>query len=229
MKINKYDIIVIGAGHAGIEAANVCSKLGCKTALVTMSLKTIGAPSCNPSIGGTAKGHLVKELDALGGAIGLLADRAGIQFKTLNKSKGPAVWAPRCQIDKDLYPIYSLNYLLNLPNLTLVEETAYEIIIDEDKAIGILTLSNEKLFAKSVIFSPGTFLNGKMFTGDLITFGGRFGEKPSEHISNHLSKFGFEIGRLKTGTPPRVYADSIDFNKLEPNYGDELQIGRAHV
>ena len=162
---NKFDVIVVGGGHAGIEAAFVAANMGAKVALVTMNFHTIGRPSCNPSIGGTAKGHLVKEIDALGGAMGLLADRGGILFKMLNRSKGPAVWSPRTQIDKDLYPKYALELLLKQPNLTLINGTVDEIIVEKGKIAGIKTKSNEHLQAKAVILCAGTFLNGKMFTG----------------------------------------------------------------
>lgn len=218
---NKYDIIVIGAGHAGIEAAVAGAKLGCSVALITMDLNTMGKPSCNPSIGGTAKGHLVKEIDALGGAMGILADKAGIHFKMLNKSKGPAVWSPRCQIDKDLYPIFVKEYLGNIPNLELVEATAIEILIENHKIIGILTKTGETIHSQAVVFCPGTFLNGTMFTGQVTTYGGRVGEAPSEIFSNKLAEHGFEMGRLKTGTPPRVFADSIDYSQVETEPGDE--------
>lgn len=218
---NKYDIIVIGAGHAGIEAAVAGAKLGCSVALITMDLNTMGKPSCNPSIGGTAKGHLVKEIDALGGAMGILADKAGIHFKMLNKSKGPAVWSPRCQIDEDLYPIFVKEYLSNIPNLELVEATAIEILIENNKVIGILTKTGETIHAQAVVFCPGTFLNGTMFTGQVTTYGGRVGEAPSEIISNKLAEYGFEMGRLKTGTPPRIFADSIDYSQVETEPGDE--------
>jgi tRNA uridine 5-carboxymethylaminomethyl modification enzyme len=219
---NKFDIIVIGAGHAGIEASYVASKMGCKTALVTMNLKTMGMPSCNPSIGGSAKGHLVKEIDALGGAMGFLADKGGIQFKTLNKSKGPAIWSPRAQIDKDLYPIYVYQLLSKLENLSLIEAMAYDFILEENKVIGIKTIDNNEIFAKAVVFAPGTFLNGVLYTGDKIVKGGRFGENPSEHISNSLNNFGLEMGRLKTGTPPRVLDSSIDYTKVDRELGDEF-------
>jgi len=218
---NRFDIIVIGGGHAGIEASYVSAKMGLNTALVTMSAKTMGRPSCNPSIGGTAKGHIVKEIDALGGAMGILADAGGIQFKMLNKSKGPAVWSPRAQIDKDLYPLYVQRLLYKTKNLTIVEATAWEIIIKNGKVQGILTTDNEIIKASAVIFCPGTFLNGVMWTGEHWEKGGRYGEKPSEHISNKLKDYGFEVGRLKTGTPPRIHKDSIDYSKIDISYGDE--------
>lgn len=218
---NKFDVIVVGGGHAGIEASFVAANMGATVALVTMNLHTIGRPSCNPSIGGTAKGHLVKEIDALGGAMGVLADRGGLLFKMLNRSKGPAVWSPRTQIDKDLYPKYALELLLKQPNLTLIKDTVEEIIIENNKISGIKTKSNEYLKAKAVVLCAGTFLNGKMFTGLDVTYGGRYGEPASDRVSDLLAAYGLEKGRLKTGTPPRVHAKSIDFSKTELAGGDE--------
>lgn len=218
---NKYDIIVIGGGHAGIEAACAASRMGVKTALLTMSKYTIGKPSCNPSIGGTAKGHLVKEIDAFGGAMSFIADRAGLLFKMLNTSKGPAVWSPRAQIDKDLYPIYILDYLLKLKNLYIIEGTAEEILINSsDEVTGLVINNNVILYTSKIILCAGTFLNGKMFTGKDISYGGRHGEPAANKISDLLASFGLEKGRLKTGTPPRVHFDSIDFSKVELSGGD---------
>ncbi|MCX7880090.1 MAG: tRNA uridine-5-carboxymethylaminomethyl(34) synthesis enzyme MnmG [Ignavibacteria bacterium] len=219
-----FDIIVIGGGHAGIEASYVSSRMGCKVALLTMNKHTLGRPSCNPSIGGTAKGHLVKEIDALGGAMGILADRAGIHFKMLNRSKGYAVWSPRCQIDKDLYPIYALQLLSEQKNLTIIETTVKQILIDKDKVLGVETLGSEYLYANNVILCAGTFLNGVMWTGLKSTPGGRFNEPPTKYLSDLLSTYGLQTGRLKTGTPPRIWKDSIDFSKLEISPGDEPPI-----
>lgn len=219
--INKqFDVIVIGGGHAGIEASLAAHRIGCSVLLITMDLNRMGLPSCNPSIGGTAKGHLVKEIDALGGAMGYLADKAGIHFKMLNVSKGPAVWSPRCQIDIDTYPVYAKEYLENT-NIDLLEATVDEIIIDNHKVQGVLLSEGTKIEARAVVFTPGTFLNGKMFTGGDITFGGRYGEAPANTVSNNLINYGFEVGRLKTGTPPRVYADSIDYSKVTAEPGDD--------
>ncbi len=222
MAENRYDILVIGGGHAGIEAASVAARMGCKTALFTMSRHTIGKPSCNPSIGGTAKGHLVKEIDALGGLMGVLADRAGIQFKLLNKSKGPAVWSPRCQIDKNLYPVYAYHELYKTKNLDIIEVKVNEMLIENDRIAGIKTSNNEIIRAECVILAAGTFLNGVMHTGDVKTSGGRFGEPASDFLSDLLGKYGFDVGRLKTGTPPRIDNKSIDFNEVEISYGDEF-------
>lgn len=228
MKENKFDVIVVGAGHAGIEASFVASNMGVKTALLTMNIDNMGKPSCNPSIGGTAKGHLVKEIDALGGAMGLLADQAGVLFKMLNKSKGPAIWSPRTQIDKDLYPVYAGNLLRGCSNLEIIQGTAIEILIESDNVKGVVTNFGETLYAKAVILCAGTFLNGKMFTGTNTYYGGRFGEPASEKISDLLAEYGFEKGRLKTGTPPRIHFDSIDFTKVVPEGGDERPLPFSH-
>ncbi len=221
MTENRFDVIIIGGGHAGIEAAHAAALMGARTALLSMSLGTLGRPSCNPSIGGTAKGHLVKEIDALGGAMGLLADRAGIHFKMLNTSKGPAIWSPRAQIDKDLYPKYALSLLLRMERVTLVRGTAKEILIEKDKVKGIITDKGDTLFADAVILSAGTFLNGKMFTGGDVTYGGRVGEPAVSGLTEKLRSYGLVSGRLKTGTPPRISAESIDRGRTWLAPGDE--------
>jgi len=218
---NKFDVIVIGGGHAGIEAAVTTSGMGLQTLLLTMDLNALGRPSCNPSIGGTAKGHIVKEIDALGGFQGYFADLAGLHFKMLNKSKGPAVWSPRSQIDKDLYPIIVKQKLSNRQNLILANGTAKEIIINNNKAIGVITLHDENIFANAIILTAGTFLNGVMFTGFNTTEGGRADEPSSKNLSDMLMSFGLEAGRLKTGTPPRISKESIDFTKVRIESGDE--------
>lgn len=215
-----FDIIVIGAGHAGIEAALASARMGLKTLMLTMSFETMGRPSCNPSIGGSAKGHLVKEIDALGGEMGFLADKGGISFKMLNASKGPAVWSPRCQIDKDLYPYYVKETLFNTPNLYLHKGTAEEILIENDTVVGVLSDSGEHIKTKAVILCAGTFLKAVMHTGLDQTKGGRVNEATADKISDMLNYYGFERGRLKTGTPPRIDMDSIDFSKVSPSYSD---------
>ncbi len=217
---NRYNITIIGGGHSGIEASAIASKMGMKTLLITMGKQTIGRPSCNPSIGGTAKGHLVKEIDALGGAMGLLADRGGIQFKLLNTSKGPAVRSPRAQIDKDYYPIVALNFLETLENLTIIESKVWEILIENYKVKGVELSEGTRIYSDAVILTSGTFLNGLMWVGMESTKGGRFGEPPSDNLSDKLKEIGFEVGRLKTGTPPRVHKDSIDYTKLALHPGD---------
>lgn len=217
---NAYNVVVIGGGHAGIEAACAAAKTGCSVALITMDTNKIGMASCNPSIGGTAKGHIVREIDALGGAMGQLADKAGIHFKMLNRSKGPAVWSPRCQIDKDLYPVYAYDYLEKHKNITVIEETAIEIIVDNYTVRGVRLMHDDIIAALAVVFCPGTFLNGVMYTGMKKTRGGRYGESPSDMISQGLQSMGFKVGRLKTGTPPRISAKSVDFSQLEAEEGD---------
>jgi len=216
-----YDIIVIGGGHAGIEAASAGARMGCSVALISMDKYTLGRMSCNPAIGGTAKGHLVREIDALGGIMGLLADRTGIQFRMLNKSKGPAVWSPRCQSDRKLYSEEAYNVISKTDGLEIVEESAIDLITENGKAKGIKTQSGKFIEGKTVILSAGTFLNGLMHTGLKSTSGGRFGEKPSTGITESLEKLGFEKGRLKTGTPPRLAKNSINWDILEAQPGDE--------
>lgn len=219
---SSFDIVVIGGGHAGIEASIVAAKMGLKVGLVSMDTHTIGRLSCNPSIGGSAKGHLAKEIDALGGVMPKIADASGIQFKMLNTSKGPAVWSPRSQNDKDLYPLFAQHAIQSTPNLTVISETVTEILVEHDRVQGIKTLSNEHIKAKAVILCSGTFLNAVMWTGTNATAGGRVGERPAETISDLLEAYGLVKGRLKTGTPPRIDKRSIDYRDLEPHLGDEL-------
>lgn len=216
-----YDVIVIGGGHAGIEAAAACARMGCQTLLLTMDRRTIGRLSCNPSIGGTAKGHLVKELDALGGLMPILADRTGLQFKLLNRSKGPAVWSPRSQNDKDLYPSFAQQVLTRIPNLTIGEGIVVEILVKGDRVNGVRLQNGEELRCRFVILCVGTFLNAVMYTGLTATPGGRVGEPHAEKISDLLASVGLEKGRLKTGTPPRVDGRTIDFSKTSIEVGDE--------
>ncbi|MBN8545058.1 MAG: tRNA uridine-5-carboxymethylaminomethyl(34) synthesis enzyme MnmG [Ignavibacteria bacterium] len=219
--MRKYDVIVIGGGHAGIEASVAAARMGCKTALVSMDKYATGRLSCNPAVGGTAKGHLVREIDALGGVMGEIADRSGIQFRMLNRSKGPAVWSPRSQNDRDIYSQIALEVVEKTPNLEIISESIVEILIEDGKIIGVKTAHGEEIDAKAVVLSSGTFLNGLMHTGLQATPGGRFGEKPATGITESLIKAGFETGRLKTGTPPRLHKDSIDWNALEEQPGDE--------
>jgi len=225
---NKYDILVIGAGHAGIEASIAPARMGLKVGLLTMSFDNMGKPSCNPSIGGTAKGHLVKELDALGGEMPYLADKAGISFKMLNTSKGPAVWSPRCQIDKDLYPLYVTETLRNIKNLKLIKAKATEILIENDSVVGLRTEDDSILECKAVVLCAGTFLKAVMHTGLVQTKGGRIGEDTSDKISDMLNHYGFERGRLKTGTPPRVDSRSIDYSNLKPADIDREPVPFSH-
>ncbi|MCA0387247.1 MAG: tRNA uridine-5-carboxymethylaminomethyl(34) synthesis enzyme MnmG [Bacteroidetes bacterium] len=219
--MRKYDVIVIGGGHAGIEASVAAARMGCKTALVSMDKYATGRLSCNPAVGGTAKGHLVREIDALGGVMGEIADRSGIQFRMLNRSKGPAVWSPRSQNDRDIYSQIALEVVERTPNLEIISESIVEILIEGGKVTGVKTAHGEEIDARAVVLSSGTFLNGLMHTGLQATPGGRFGEKPATGITESLIKAGFETGRLKTGTPPRLHKDSIDWSVLEEQPGDE--------
>jgi tRNA uridine 5-carboxymethylaminomethyl modification enzyme len=224
---NSFDVIVIGGGHAGIEACIATAKMGCNTALISMSVDTIGRLSCNPSIGGSAKGHLVKEIDAIGGVMPLIADRSGLQFKMLNTSKGPAIWSPRSQNDKYLYPYYAQQILKETKNLTLIEGTVSQILCENNNIKGIV-LQDETIYCKALILCGGTFLNGKLYTGKEVTDGGRVQEKSAIGLSDSLLEFGLEIGRLKTGTPPRIYSSSVDFSKTKIECGDDPPIPFSH-
>ena len=216
-----YDIIVVGGGHAGIEASLAAARMGKKTLLITILAEQIGAASCNPAIGGLAKGHLVKEIDALGGQMGLTTDAVGIQFRVLNESKGPAVRGSRAQIDMDRYRVYMRNLLLNTPNLEISQEIATQILSRNAEITGVKThLGNEYKTGKLII-TTGTFLNGLIHVGFNKLEAGRVGELNAKNLSDSLRGLGLEVGRLKTGTCPRVDAKSIDFSVLEIQGGDE--------
>ena len=216
-----YDIIVVGGGHAGIEASLAPARMGKKTLLITILAEQIGAASCNPAIGGLAKGHLVKEIDALGGQMGLTTDAVGIQFRVLNESKGPAVRGSRAQIDMDRYRVYMRNLLLNTPNLEISQEIATQILSSDGEITGVKThLGNEYKTGKLII-TTGTFLNGLIHVGFNKLEAGRVGELSAKNLSDSLRELGLEVGRLKTGTCPRVDAKSIDFSVLEIQGGDE--------
>ena len=218
--MKQFDVIVLGGGHAGIEASLSAAKMGCSVALITMEKNAIGRMSCNPAIGGSAKGHLVHEIDALGGVMGLMADKTGIQFRTLNKSKGPAVWAGRCQSDRELYSETALQEILESQNLSIVEDSIIDVVIENKKIVGVKTQTEIDMNCRALIICSGTFLNGLMHTGLDSVVGGRYGETASIGLSGSLKKLGFEIGRLKTGTPPRLKKDSINWGILEEQQGD---------
>jgi tRNA uridine 5-carboxymethylaminomethyl modification enzyme len=216
----RYDILIIGGGHAGAEAARVAARGGARVAMITMQRDAIGRMSCNPAIGGLAKGNLVKEIDALGGLMGEATDRAGIQFKVLNRSKGPAVQGPRAQCDRDLYATAVQQLLTAEPNLDLVEGSVSSLILDGRTVRGVLLADGTRLEAQAVIVTTGTFLRALMHSGEEKTVGGRFGEPSAETLSDSLRALGLRLGRLKTGTPPRVDRTTVDYAKLEEAPGD---------
>jgi len=214
------DVIVIGGGHAGAEAARVCARGGARVGLVTMLRDAIGRMSCNPAIGGLAKGNLVKEIDALGGLMGEATDQAGIQFKVLNRSKGPAVQGPRAQCDRDLYSGAVQQILVAEPNISIVEGSVSALLFNGRTVRGVAFRDGTRLEAHAVIVTTGTFLRALMHSGETQTVGGRFGEPAAETLSDSLRELGLELGRLKTGTPPRVDRNSVDFSKLDEAPGD---------
>lgn len=216
-----YDVIVVGAGHAGCEAAAAAANLGSKTLLITMNMETIGKMSCNPAMGGIAKGQIVREIDALGGYSGIIADKSAIQFKMLNLSKGPAMWSPRTQNDRMLFSQEWRLALENTPNLDFFQDMVKELIIENNKAAGVITSIGIKFKSKSVVLTNGTFLNGLIHIGEKQLGGGRMGEPKAFGITEQLISLGFEAGRMKTGTPVRVDGRSIDFSKMEEQKGDE--------
>ncbi|MDT7042902.1 tRNA uridine-5-carboxymethylaminomethyl(34) synthesis enzyme MnmG [Candidatus Nitronereus thalassa] len=215
------DIIVIGGGHAGCEAALAGARMGCRVVLLTIDTTKIAQMPCNPAVGGIAKGHLVKEIDALGGEIGFNTDKAGIQFRILNTRKGPAVRATRVQCDKSLYRMAMQNTLKAQPLLEIFEGTAERILTKGHAVIGVVTNSGETIHAKAIVITSGTFLKGLMHIGMNHLPGGRAGESPAEHLSDCMRDFGFEVGRLKTGTPPRLHRDTINFEVMQVQPGDE--------
>ncbi len=216
-----YDVVVVGAGHAGCEAAHACARMGLATALLTVQVTDTAKMSCNPAIGGVAKGHMVRELDALGGVMGRVTDRAGIQFKMLNRGRGPAVWSPRAQCDKALYSAEMLRLLGATPGLEFVEGVAQRVRIERGRATGIALTDGRVLSARAVVITPGTFLNGVLHIGERQLAGGRLGEHAARALSECLADLGLERGRLKTGTPPRLHRASLDLAALEVAPGDD--------
>ena len=216
-----FEVVVIGGGHAGCEAAAASARLGVNTALFTHKIETIGEMSCNPAIGGLGKGHLVREIDALDGVMGEVADKSGIQFRLLNRSRGPAVQGPRTQSDRSLYRKYMQEKLLNYCNLSVFSDPAIRFIFDKNTISGFETKSGKKILCGKLILTTGTFLNGLIHIGDERTPAGRFDEKPSTGLSEQLKKYDFKIGRLKTGTPPRLDARTIKYDNLEEQFADD--------
>lgn len=221
MTFPQYDIVVVGAGHAGAEAAAAAAKLGSKVLLITQMLDTICQMSCNPAMGGVAKGQIVREIDALGGWSGIVTDRSAIQFRMLNLSKGPAMWSPRAQCDRMLFSLNWRQVLENIPNLSLWQDEVVALVIDGGAVSGVVTRMGHTIPCSAVVLTNGTFLNGTIFVGTESWQGGRVGEAPAVGLSDQLREFGFEVARLKTGTPVRVDGRTINFSKLTVQYGDE--------
>jgi tRNA uridine 5-carboxymethylaminomethyl modification enzyme len=219
-----FDVVVIGGGHAGCEAASAAARLGAKTALVTLNLDLIGQMSCNPAIGGIGKGHLVREIDALGGIMGRVIDRTGIQFRLLNRSRGPAVRAPRAQADRTLYRLEMRRTLEATPNLSLRQGVVTDLIVEDKRVTGIELQDTRRLGAKSIVIATGTFLNGRIHTGRRTYSGGRTGEPASIEFAEALKQLGFRVGRLKTGTPPRLDGRTIDWSAFETQPPDEQPV-----
>ena len=224
----KYQVLVVGAGHAGIEAALAAARCGSKVALITINKNTVGRMSCNPSIGGLAKGQMVREIDVLGGVMGLAADFSGIQFKILNRSKGRAVWSPRAQVDKRLYEQYVKDSVIKSPGIDLIEAEVTAPIIKNGKIGGVKTVDSSVICGEAVVLTNGTFLNGLIHIGQKKIPAGRMGELGSVGITESLARIGLDCGRLKTGTPPRLFKNSIDWNKLNKINGDDKPAPFSH-
>lgn len=217
----KYNVIVVGAGHAGAEAAAAAANLGASTLLITLNLDTICQMSCNPAMGGVAKGQIVREIDAIGGRSGVITDRSTIQFRMLNRSKGPAMWSPRAQCDKALFSSLWRNTLENIPNLSLWQDEVVDLLVDEGMVKGVVTRMQLIFYADAVILTNGTFLNGKIYIGETTFDGGRIGERAAIGLSDHLREIGFRVEKLKTGTPVRIDGRTIDFAQLTEQPGDD--------
>ena len=225
MSNKEYDVIVVGAGHAGNEAAAAAAQMGCKTLLVTMNMQTIGQMSCNPAMGGVAKGQILREVDAMGGLSGIVSDKTMIQFRMLNRSKGPAMWSPRTQNDRWRFAEEWRLALEGLEHLHFLQETAEALLVRSNRVEGVRLSSGNKVFAKTVVLTSGTFLNGVMHIGEKRSGGGRAGERAATGITECLNELGFESGRMKTGTPPRLDGRSLDYEQFEVQKGDEQPAG----
>ncbi|MFM7839139.1 MAG: FAD-dependent oxidoreductase, partial [Chitinophagaceae bacterium] len=221
----KYDIIVVGGGHAGCEAAAAAANLGSRVLLITMNMQTIAQMSCNPAMGGIAKGQIIREIDALGGYSGIVSDESMIQFRMLNKSKGPAMWSPRTQNDRMLFSLKWREMLEKTPGLDFYQDSVVAIKFENGKASGVVTGLGHEISSRAVVLTSGTFLNGIIHIGEKAFGGGRVAEKASTGITEQLVSYGFESDRLKTGTPPRLDGRSIDYSKLEEQKGD-AEIGK---
>src|SRR6266550_3130732 len=216
----EYDVIVVGAGHAGCEAAAAAANLGSSVLLITMNMQTIAQMSCNPAMGGIAKGQIVREIDALGGYSGIVSDRSMIQFRMLNRSKGPAMWSPRSQNDRALFATEWRNMLEQTPNVDFWQDMAKEILVKDGRVTGIRTSMGIEFSAEAVVLTNGTFLNGVIHIGEKQFGGGRTGEKAATGITEQLVSLGFQSGRMKTGTPPRLDGRSLDYSRMEVQEGD---------
>src|SRR5215469_397976 len=219
---SKYDVIVVGAGHAGCEAARACARMGLRTAMITMNLDLIAQMSCNPAVGGIAKGHLVREIDALGGVMGEVTDAVGIQFRLLNTSRGPAVWSPRAQCDKKQYRLEMREVLEKEPNLRILQAEVAQLAILESprRVTGVVLRDGRTIHSEAVVVTTGTFLNGLAHVGEQKYSCGRSGEAPSNLLGDQLRSLGLSWQRLKTGTPPRLDGRTIDWSQFEPQFGD---------
>jgi len=224
-----YDVIVVGAGHAGCEAAAAAANMGSKVLLITMNMQTIAQMSCNPAMGGIAKGQIVKEIDAMGGYSGIVTDASTIQFRMLNRSKGPAMWSPRAQNDRMLFATTWREMLEKTKNVDFYQDMVRSLIIEDKRACGVITNLGHSIRSKSVVVTSGTFLNGVIHIGEKKFGGGRVAEKAATGITEQLVELGFESDRLKTGTPPRVDGRSLDYSKMEEQKGDEDVVGFSYL
>src|SRR4249920_1148618 len=225
----EYDIIIVGAGHAGCEAAASAANLGSKVLLITMNMQTIAQMSCNPAMGGIAKGQIVREIDALGGYSGIVTDETLIQFRMLNRSKGPAMWSPRAQSDRLLFSQKWRQMLENTPNVDFYQDMVKELLVEGRTCTGVVTGLGHKIRANAVVLTNGTFLNGVIHIGEKNFGGGRAAEKAATGLTEQLIQLGFESDRLKTGTPPRVDGRSLDYSKMEEQPGDEEITGFSYL